>query len=134
MEFDSAGLEVLSAQECVRLLASTDRGRLGLNVGALPTILPVRYAIDADNVVLCVQVGTVADRATNDNVVAFQADGVETSGMEWSVTVIGVARHLRAPDETRRAETLRLPRWSKDTSPRFVALATEHTTGRRTVD
>ena len=52
MELDSAGLEVLSRSQCVRVLESTDRGRLGLNVGALPTILPVRYAIDGDEVVM----------------------------------------------------------------------------------
>jgi hypothetical protein len=79
-EFDSAGLEVLSRSQCVRALGSTDRGRLGLNVGALPTILPVRYAIEGDEVLVCVQVGSVADKATNGNVVAFQADGVEPNG------------------------------------------------------
>jgi nitroimidazol reductase NimA-like FMN-containing flavoprotein (pyridoxamine 5'-phosphate oxidase superfamily) len=134
MEFDSAGLEILPRQECVRLLATTDRGRLGLNVGALPTILPVRFAIDTDHVVVCVQVGSVADKATDGNVVAFQADGNEMSGAEWSVTVIGVARHLSAPGEALWAETLPLPRWSKDSSRLFVAISTDHATGRRTVD
>jgi hypothetical protein len=116
------------------VLESTDRGRLGLNVGALPTILPVRYAIDRDEVVVCVQVGSVADKATNGNVVAFQADGVETNGTEWSVTVIGLGRHLTAPDDMRRSEALLIPLWSKGASRRFVAISTDHVTGRRTVD
>jgi nitroimidazol reductase NimA-like FMN-containing flavoprotein (pyridoxamine 5'-phosphate oxidase superfamily) len=116
------------------VLESTDRGRLGLNVGALPTILPVRYAIDGDDVVMCVLVGSVADKATNGNVVAFQADGVETNGTEWSVTVIGVARRLTAPDDTRRSEALLVPLWSKGASRRFVAISTDHVTGRRTVE
>jgi nitroimidazol reductase NimA-like FMN-containing flavoprotein (pyridoxamine 5'-phosphate oxidase superfamily) len=134
MEYDSAGLEVLPRSQCVRLLDSTDRGRLGLNVGALPTILPVRYAIDGDEVLVSVQVGSVADKATNSNVVAFQADGTEANGAEWSVTVIGVGRHLTTPDDMRRSEALLVPLWSKGASRRFVAISTDHVTGRRTVE
>jgi hypothetical protein len=96
--------------------------------------LPVRYAIDGDEVVLGVQVKSVADKSTNGNVVACQADGVETNGTEWSVTVIGVARHLTAPEDMRRSEALLVPLWSKGTSRRFVAISTDHMTGRRTVE
>jgi nitroimidazol reductase NimA-like FMN-containing flavoprotein (pyridoxamine 5'-phosphate oxidase superfamily) len=134
MELDSAGLEVLERGECLRLLEASGRGRLGLNVSALPTIMPVRFVIDADTVLLCVQPGTVADKATDGTVVAFQADGVSANGAEWSVTVIGVARHLITADELDRAEAFPLPRWSKGMSPQFVAISTDYITGRRTVD
>jgi hypothetical protein len=79
-------------------------------------------------------VGTVLERATDGNVVAFEADGTEPGpDWEWSVSLIGLARHLDDSAALTRAASLSLPRWSTELSPRFVAVSSEHLSGRRTL-
>ena len=127
---DGAGLRVLERSECLRLLGRVAVGRIAVTAGALPMILPVRYAVDGDQVVLCVGVGSTLDQATRHAVVAFEIDGSDLGG-EWSVSVVGVARPIMDADEFARAETLGLPRWWLDRPHRFVSISTEHMTGRR---
>jgi nitroimidazol reductase NimA-like FMN-containing flavoprotein (pyridoxamine 5'-phosphate oxidase superfamily) len=127
---DGAGLEVLDRSECLQLLAPGGVGRIAATAGALPVILPVRYALDSDSVVLCVGVGSTLDQATRHAVVAFEVDGSDLGG-EWSVSVVGVARPIPEGDESAHAETLPLPRWWLGRPHRFVSVSTEHVTGRR---
>ena len=129
-DLDGAGLQVLDRAECLRLLARVNIGRIAVNAAALPMILPVRYALDNEVVVLCVGVGSTLDQATRHAVVAFEVDGSDLEG-EWSVSVVGVARPVPDGDETTRAETLPLPRWWLGRPHRFVSVSTEHVTGRR---
>ena len=134
MEIDRAGLEVLDREECLRLLAQAQRGRIAINVGALPAILPVRFVLDIDRVVLSASEGTTLARATDGSVVAFQTDGTELgSEREWSVSLIGIARHLTEVGEVARAAVLPLQRWSSDLPPRYIAISTERVSGRRTL-
>jgi nitroimidazol reductase NimA-like FMN-containing flavoprotein (pyridoxamine 5'-phosphate oxidase superfamily) len=131
-DLDGAGLEVLDRAACLGLLARGGVGRIAVNAGALPKILPVRFALDAEQLVMCVGIGSTLDRATLDTVVAFEADGFEPGAAgEWSVSVVGVARHLSDGADTARAEALPLPRWWLDRPPRFVTVSTEHMSGRR---
>jgi nitroimidazol reductase NimA-like FMN-containing flavoprotein (pyridoxamine 5'-phosphate oxidase superfamily) len=127
---DGAGLNVLDRAACLGLLPLGRVGRLAVNVGALPMILPVRYVLDGEQVVLCVGVGSTLDRATHEAVVAFEADGSDREG-EWSVSLVAVARHLDGGAESERAEGLPLSRWWLGRPHRFVSLSTEHVTGRR---
>ena len=129
-DLDGAGLHVLDRAECLRLLARSNIGRIAVNAAALPMILPVRYALDDEVVVLCLGVGSTLDQATRHAVVAFEVDGSDLEG-EWSVSVVGVARPVPDGDETTRAETLPLPRWWLGRPHRFVSVSTEHVTGRR---
>jgi hypothetical protein len=127
---DGAGLLVLDRFACLELLARGGVGRIAINAGALPMILPVRYALDGDTVVLCVGVGSTLDRATRHAVVAFEVDGSDL-GAEWSVSVVGVARPVPEGDESAHAETLPLPRWWLGRPHRFVSVSTDQMTGRR---
>ena len=45
-------LELLHADECRRLLATRQIGRIGLAGGRFPLILPVNYGLDGDAVVI----------------------------------------------------------------------------------
>src|SRR5438309_310145 len=45
-------LEELTASQCLRLIAAGGLGRVGINVDALPVILPVDFAVLADDVVV----------------------------------------------------------------------------------
>ena len=70
----AGGAEVLSRPACLALLAQTDQGRIALSIGALPTIVPVRFVVDEDAIVLAVPSADLF-RATEGHIVAFEADG-----------------------------------------------------------
>lgn len=129
---DGAGLRILDRDQCLALLARGRRGRVAISVGALPAILPVEFGLVGEEVVLCLGVGSTLDKATRDVVVAFEADGSFPDG-EWSVTLVGVTRELTDPFELQRAEALTLPTWSNN-GHRFVAISTDHISGRRAAD
>ena len=79
-------------------LASTNRGRMAITVGALPAIVPVRYAVVDDDVEFPVATDE-AWRATDGHIVAFNAEGVDDNGHPWSVGVLGRTRHLADADQ-----------------------------------
>src|SRR5215208_5905084 len=88
-------LEVLSDDECLRLLGEAVIGRVGFQADDVLHILPVNYAVDAD--------GTVVFRTTVDGLLTriggrqavFEADGFDlTSRTGWSVCVRGMGRDV----------------------------------------
>jgi nitroimidazol reductase NimA-like FMN-containing flavoprotein (pyridoxamine 5'-phosphate oxidase superfamily) len=130
---DASGCVVLDREQCLRHLAGGGLGRIAVNVGALPAILPVHFALDGDHVVFSIGAGTTLDRATRDAVVAFESDGHEAAdGMQWSVMVTGVARHLPADGDRWRAALADLPVWADAAARCVVAVSTDYVSGRRT--
>lgn len=132
MEIDRNGLEVLERRECLTLLSRVTLGRVGVTIGALPSVVPVNYRLVGDEVVIRTGAGTKLDAATRNAVVAFEVDDmdpVEHTG--WSVMVTGVAREV--VDETEIAELSRrpLPHWAPGGQDRIIAISTELVTGRR---
>ena len=96
---DGAGCVVLDRAQCLAYLAGGGLGRIAVNVGALPSILPVHFALIDERVVFSIGAGTTLDRATRDTVVAFESDGHDAGrGGQWSVTVTG----MRPPPPGRR--------------------------------
>jgi nitroimidazol reductase NimA-like FMN-containing flavoprotein (pyridoxamine 5'-phosphate oxidase superfamily) len=134
MEMDQAGLEVLDRATCLALLAEPRRGRIAVNLGALPIILPMRYVLDDDRVLMSVTVGSALDRATDGTVVAFQVEGVDHDlEQEWSVCAVGTAHHVDGSDEPNGAAVAALAAWAPEGATRLVAVTTDRLTGRRTV-
>jgi nitroimidazol reductase NimA-like FMN-containing flavoprotein (pyridoxamine 5'-phosphate oxidase superfamily) len=127
MTLDGADPQVLAQAECFRLLAGERLGRVAITVKALPVILPVRFALDRDEIVFRAPPGGVLAEATHHAVIAFEADGSEPGVGSWSVLATGVARHLA--DHDARVLTS-LPPWSSETDV-FVALAPQLLSGRR---
>lgn len=132
MQIDRAGLRVLTREECLALLTTAEIGRIAISVKALPVILPVRFAMDDDQIVISTHHGTTLDAATCGTVVAFETDG-STGGGEvgWSVHVNGIARHVTDPASVDRMAALGLPSWSAGQPARLVAISTEQLSGRR---
>jgi uncharacterized protein len=129
---DSAGCLILDRSECLSLLSGGGLGRVAINVGALPAIQPVRFALQAERIVLRVAAGGTLDRATRDAVVAFEADGPATeAGGEWSVALTGIARQVPDSPEAEDAEKLALPHWPAERPHCFVTISTDHLSGRR---
>jgi nitroimidazol reductase NimA-like FMN-containing flavoprotein (pyridoxamine 5'-phosphate oxidase superfamily) len=124
---------VLDRQRCLDYLSAGGLGRVAVNVGALPAIMPVHFALDDDQVVFSVGAGSVLHRATRDAVVAFESDGVEADGRrQWSVMVTGIARHLTKADIVGRSGVV-APGWAHVETPTMVAISTDYLSGRRTV-
>ena len=131
MEIDGAGLRVLTRDECLALLATAQIGRIAVSARALPLILPVRFAMDGDQIVISTRYGTTLDASTRDTVVAFEAEGPSShSTVGWSVHVNGIARHVTAPVELDRLAALLLPSWSLESAARLVTITTDQLSGR----
>jgi nitroimidazol reductase NimA-like FMN-containing flavoprotein (pyridoxamine 5'-phosphate oxidase superfamily) len=99
------GVRELSHDECLRALHESSLGRLAVSNGALPTILPVNYAMEGANVVFRTRQGSLLDRTCRNTVVAFEIDAFDApSHTGWSVVVIGIANVLYAGDWLRAVE------------------------------
>jgi nitroimidazol reductase NimA-like FMN-containing flavoprotein (pyridoxamine 5'-phosphate oxidase superfamily) len=125
---------VMDRAECLRRLAGTEIGRIGLSVDAMPVILPMAFALLDDDVVIRASWGDKLDAAVHDRVVCFEADGPDTAdGAEsWSVLVTGRAEIIRNPQVLERAVRLPLRPWSVRPSDRFIRIPAEVVSGRRT--
>ena len=131
MTLNGATAEDLGRRECLRLLGGATWGRVAVSVGALPSILPVQYALDGESIIFRAAPGTALEGATRGTVVAFEADGVEAGCGPWSVLVVGVARHLTGEDDVSRLHALPLRTWSTASPDRFVKLSPDVVSGRR---
>jgi nitroimidazol reductase NimA-like FMN-containing flavoprotein (pyridoxamine 5'-phosphate oxidase superfamily) len=115
-------------------LGSVPVGRLGLSLGALPTVLPVNFCLCDDQIVVRTTAGSKLDAALHHAVVAFEADQLESIGHTgWSVLVRGSSRVLVRPSEVAQAAALRLRPWgtSGTDADRFIAISTDLVSGRR---
>jgi nitroimidazol reductase NimA-like FMN-containing flavoprotein (pyridoxamine 5'-phosphate oxidase superfamily) len=102
-------IEPLGAAECWSRLRSTDIGRIGLTVGALPVILPVFFGVVDRSIVFRAEPGTTLAAAATGAVVAFEAGEYPSDrGRGWSVMVQGVAREITPADELAPARALPL--------------------------
>jgi nitroimidazol reductase NimA-like FMN-containing flavoprotein (pyridoxamine 5'-phosphate oxidase superfamily) len=132
MEIDRNGLEVLTRDDCLTMLATATIGRLGLCMGALPVVLPVNFALSDHGIVIRTRPGSKLDAATANAVVAFEVDDFDAMyHAGWSVAVTGVARELSDPAELAWAERLPLAPWAIDDPAHFVCISTDVVTGRR---
>ena len=125
----------LDRDECLRLLASTEVGRLAVNVPNWPPVIrPVTYVFDEStrSVIFRSARGSkltallLSDRAT------FEIDGIEPSDeIGWSVIVQG-----RVEEVTNSAELARLSRsglrpWVPGDLPHWMRIGTTVVSGRR---
>ncbi len=130
MDADQSGLEVLSRDECLRLLSGARTGRVGFHSSALPVVLPVAFAVDDLGIVVVVRAGSQLDYATRDAVVAFEADDVDPSqGTAWSVSVTGVTSDITDPTELAHVRSLGLDDWG-GAAGRFIRISADLISGR----
>ena len=114
IEIDQNGLEVLERDECFRLLAGANLGRVGLSLAALPSVIPVSYCLSDDRIL--VGTGPVSQlEPLIGAVVAFEVDEFDPlyrSG--WSVVINGRATEV-----------------IDDGEGHVIAISTEFVKGRR---
>jgi uncharacterized protein len=126
-------LDELSHAECLALLRTVPVGRVGVNVDALPAILPVNFVVDGREILFRTVAGTKLDAAIRRVVVAFEADRYDVAtGEAWSVLVRGVAEEISDPGRKSAADRL-LPRsWAfGEGAEHLVRVPITVITGRR---
>lgn len=125
------GLEVLTRDECLRLLAEHHLGRVAVVVDGRPLIFPVNYCLDGERVVFRTDAGTKLYGARGMHV-AFEidaADGYYHRG--WSVLVVGVGEDVEDPAERARMARLPLGIWSGGPKSHWITIRPDAVTGRR---
>jgi len=106
-------IEPLTRTECLEHLAGARVGRVGVNMRALPVILPVRFALTSEEVVFRAPSDSRLYDAASGSVVVFQADHHgEDTGIGWTVQVHGICDEIVEPSEIDRVSDLPLPSWN----------------------
>jgi nitroimidazol reductase NimA-like FMN-containing flavoprotein (pyridoxamine 5'-phosphate oxidase superfamily) len=85
-------IEELSEGECLELLAATPIGRLIYSDHAMPFAAPIKFVLDGMHVVMRTKRRSRLAMSAAGNVVAFEADSIDSGGVPgWSVVVTGRA-------------------------------------------
>ncbi|MER6524000.1 pyridoxamine 5'-phosphate oxidase family protein [Streptomyces sp. NPDC001508] len=121
----------LGRQECLRLLATAQVGRIVFTRQALPAVLPVTFRVDGDGAVLLrTSAASELVRAVAGAVVAFEADAVDADTRSgWSVVVTGRAAVVTDRAELKRLERTGLRSWSSSPAEVFVRVGPDLVTG-----
>lgn len=135
MTIDHAGMQMLDAEDCRRLLRQSPLGvgRVAFtdDDGEL-LVLPFNYRLDGDDVVLRTGEGQLLGAVHAGRWLAFEADTVDPAWQDgWSVLVQGVAEEIADPAELERVQRLPLHAWAPGRKSHWLRLATEHISGRR---
>jgi uncharacterized protein len=135
MTRDRNGLEVLTRQDCLRLLDQAHVGRIAVSIGALPVVLPVNFALLDGDILIRTGRGTKLDAAATNAVVAFEIDGVDPYyHTGWSVLIQGIAEEITDDDELNRAEAVPLVPWA-GVNGHYLRVSAQIMSGRRlTID
>ena len=127
-----SGIEVIDADECLRLLAQEDIGRVAIVIGATPMILPVNYALDGDAIVFRTMPGSRLD--VGQGHAAFEVDRFDKQHRAgWSVLVTGHLEEVswyRAKD-MERVRALSVTPWAGGERNLWLRLRPSFITGRR---
>ena len=134
LPIDHAGLEVLSVDSCLRLLAAVSVGRVGFVANGEVIVLPVNFVLDGQSVVFRTASGSKLLGADDKGAVAFEADNyddITESG--WSVLVNGRAEVVEDDAEIDRLSRIGLHSWASDLDrPFWIRISPTSVTGRRT--
>ena len=128
----STGLEVLERDECLRLLAGAQVGRVAVVAGGNPLLLPVSYALDGEDVVFRTGAGSKLAAVRHGSQAAFEIDGVDEAGRKgWSVIVNGRTEEVTDDRELERLQALPLQPWVPGPVPHWIRIRPQTVSGRR---
>ncbi|HPU39264.1 MAG TPA: pyridoxamine 5'-phosphate oxidase family protein [Microthrixaceae bacterium] len=133
LDLDWSGLEVLSYDECRRLLDVQPVGRIGFVQDGSPVILPINYILDGGLIVFRSGRGSKLDMAMMGRPVCVEVDSWDiVSHTGWSVLAKGFAEHVIDEDEIDRLDRLPVTPWSRpDARHEWIRVMVEELTGRR---
>jgi nitroimidazol reductase NimA-like FMN-containing flavoprotein (pyridoxamine 5'-phosphate oxidase superfamily) len=129
----SEELELLSEDECKRLLQSEKLGRVAFVVDGRPQIFPVNYAFDDGVVVFRTSPGLKLERGPY-GYAAFEVDQIDSGkGVAWSVVVQGTAQDISETIDSRseRLRHLVVEPVAPGDRHDWMGIYADHITGRR---
>jgi nitroimidazol reductase NimA-like FMN-containing flavoprotein (pyridoxamine 5'-phosphate oxidase superfamily) len=127
------GIEWLDRDECLRLLAESEVGRLAVIEGGVPMIFPVNYHLDGEAIVFRTGPGTKLEHGLRAPA-CFEIDEFEPEHRRgWSVVGVGRLREVTHYDgkTLERVKALPLDPWAPGDKPHWMRLAFAELTGRR---
>ena len=132
---EDSGLEVISLGECVRLLESSEIGRIAVATDDGPRIYPVNYHWDGEAIVFRTTPGSKI-AANEGRQVAFEVDGTDLRERRgWSIIALGTPKVVDPdanPRTVQRLERLALYPWVEGRRDVWFRLVPAPLTGRRT--
>ena len=126
-------LEVIERDECLRLLADEEIGRLAVIADNTPVILPVNYALDGDSVVFRTDPGTKLERGPRARA-SFEVDRFDRERRNgWSVVATGLLEEVTLYDAATfdRVRRLVVDPWAGGDKAHWMRLLPDRVTGRR---
>lgn len=125
-------IKELGHDECLTRMATQRLGQLGVVVDGVPLVLPMRFAMEGETVVLQTNQGAKVFHAPL-NAVSFEVNYVNwDKGEGWSVLIQGIGEDISsALDE--RSETLRsltVHSWAPPPADRWLKIIPHKITGR----
>src|SRR5690349_65481 len=126
MELDHVGSEVLTPHECLELLGRAVIGRVGLSVGALPIVLPVKFVMAPGAAASLLRTcgGAKQRSAWERSVVAFEVDDDDPEDHTgWSDLVQGRSRVITDGREVQRDLSAPLQPWADPMAGYFVEIS-----------
>lgn len=124
-------LDVLNRRQCLDRLAQVRVGRIVFTEDALPAVQPVNFRLWRDDIVIRVAGGSKLNVATNNQVVAFEADELDADlRTGWSVTVVGHANEITDVDELVDVSGTFVEPWVDGRRDHFIRIRAEKITGR----
>ncbi len=133
-ELDDVGLEILTHDECIELLASSVVGRVAFIEHGEPVILPVNIGLWNGAIVFSSAPGSKVDAALMLRTVAIEVDGWdETTHGGWSVVARGLATKVTEGREIESLDRLSVRSWIRPGVPKhWISVRISTVTGRRT--
>ncbi len=129
----SPALEPIPRDECVRLLATQQVGRLAVVDGDRPLIFPVNFVAEGDHVVIRTAEGSKLDFSRLRRV-AFEVDHIDAEQRTgWSVVVQGIGHEITTALDplSERLRSLELVSWLSGERSHIIRIDAERVTGRR---
>ncbi len=127
---------LIPAEDCYRLLATQEIGRLGLNAEHYPLIFPVNYALDGTTLVIRTHAGTILGAAEHANV-TFEVDEIDRrTRTGWSVLVRGQAEEVgenHRSEIVARTHAAGVEPWAPGDKGHWLRLIGHEISGRRIV-
>jgi len=130
-------LRVIDADECYRLLATQQIGRLGVNAEHYPLIFPVNYVLDPVGVIVIRTAAGTKLAAANHANVTFEVDQIDQQTRSgWSVLVRGLAEEVTSEHRVElieRTKATGVEPWAPGTRGHWMRLIPHAISGRRIV-
>ncbi len=131
---DHAGLEVLSFDRCLELLATVPVGRVSFFSDGEIVVLPVNFVMDGQVPVFRTARGSKLSAAEGQDLVAFEADEYDKdTHTGWSVLITGRAHAVYEDEEIERLSKLGVSPWvSAQDRPFWIRIRPSSISGRQT--